>query len=61
MAVKGNADIWVPANGGLETPTRYRSGFRLLYVYNPRRKEHGWIDCDRDFLLTESEAVPLIQ
>ena len=57
MAVK--ADQWVPACGGKETPYRTRAGRRVLYVYNPGRHEHGYLDMDTDIVeprLRENES-----
>jgi hypothetical protein len=56
MAVAGRKDCWVPANGGTETPTMYRSGRRLLYCFNPATGNHAYVDCGTDIILTDEEA-----
>ena len=48
-AVAGLADRWVPACGGLEVPFTY-NGTRWLYVFNPRRHEHGHLNLDTDIV-----------
>ena len=48
---------WVPANGGTETPTLYRTGRRLLYCYQPRSAKHAWLDCDTDLILSDEDAI----
>ena len=50
------ADRGVPANGGYEEPLTYRTGRRLLYVYNFKRGVHAYLDCDRDVVLSDREA-----
>lgn len=60
MAVSANADLWVPACGGTEVPTRTRSGARLLYCFNPRYCKHAYINCDTDMILEDDEANMLI-
>lgn len=57
MARAGNADRWVPANGGSETPVRYRSGKTLLYVFNFATGKHAFLDCGNDTILTDEEAL----
>ncbi len=56
MARAGNADRWVPACGGYETPFRSRSGARLLYCYNFALQRHAYVNCDTDMVLTDEEA-----
>jgi len=48
-AVEANADRWVPACGGLEVPFT-RNGAEWLYVYNPRRDEHGYLNLGTDIV-----------
>lgn len=55
-AVAANADRWVPACGGTETPFRTRLGYRLLYCYNPATGRHGYLDLGTDIILTPAEA-----
>jgi hypothetical protein len=54
-AVAANADRWVPACGGTETPFRTRSGRVLLYCWNPRRG-HAYLDVATDIVLTAEES-----
>jgi hypothetical protein len=43
-AVMNAIDTWVPAALGFETWTPTASGRAYLYVYNPKTREHGWLD-----------------
>jgi hypothetical protein len=43
----GKRDVWVPASGGLEWPCM-RKGRRVLYCWNPARREHCYIDLETD-------------
>ena len=56
MARMANADRWVPACGGKETPFTAKSGKRLLYCWNPQQAKHAYIDVGADMLLTDDEA-----
>lgn len=49
-AVGARADRWVPGCGGKETPF-VKGGRRWLYVFNPKREEHGYLDLDTDVVL----------
>ena len=60
MAVAAKADRWVPACGGTETPTRTRTGARLLYCYNPATGRHAYLNCDTDIILEDDEANLLL-
>lgn len=51
-----NENCWVAANGGQETPTRFRSGRSLLYVFNPATGRHAYLDVETDILLSDEEA-----
>lgn len=55
-AVRTMSDSWVPANGGTETPTRYRNGRTYLYVYNPALGEHRLYDTATDTVLSAAET-----
>jgi hypothetical protein len=44
------ADLWVPACGGAETPAKARDGRTYLYVWNPARCQHGWLDMGTDIV-----------
>jgi hypothetical protein len=48
---------WKPACGGLETPTRYRSGIVMLYVWHTVTGRHAWLDCATDMILTDEQAM----
>jgi hypothetical protein len=41
-------DLWLVAGGGSETPFTGRDGRRYLYVWNPAREEHGYLDLGTD-------------
>ena len=43
------ADAWVPACGGYEEPFMH-NGTRWLYVYNPARDEHGYLNMGTDIV-----------
>lgn len=55
-AVAENADRWVPANGGTETPFTSRSGIRMLYCYNPRLGRHEYLNVDTDTIMSNEEV-----
>ena len=59
QAIATDADQWVPACGGGEKPYRTRTSRWVLYVYNPRRMEHGYLDMRTDIVepqLRENES-----
>lgn len=56
MARISNADQWVPACGGQETPFQTRTGRRLLYCWNPSIGAHAYLDVDTDRILSSFEA-----
>jgi hypothetical protein len=43
------ADRWVPACGGTEIPFEY-AGTRYLYVFNPNKHEHAYLNLDTDLI-----------
>ena len=47
---------WVPACGGTEVPFTTRTGFRLLYCWQPSTGRHAYINLDTDILLSDDEA-----
>ena len=47
---------WVPACGGTETPFTTRTGFRLLYCWQPSSGRHAYINCATDIVLSDDEA-----
>lgn len=49
-ALAALADKWVAGCGGKETPF-VKGGRRWLYVFNPKREEHGYLDLDTDVVL----------
>jgi len=57
-AVKENADRWVAACGGSEEPFTH-NGVRWLYVYNPRREEHGYLNMGTDIVQPEAPWNPV--
>lgn len=54
-AGQNRADRWVAAAGGAEMPT-YSSKRRawFLWVFNPAKCEHAWLNLDRDMLECEN-------
>lgn len=54
-----NKDQWVPACGGTETPTKYRSGHVLLYMRNPRTGEHAFLNMANDMFITTEEYLAI--
>jgi hypothetical protein len=54
-------DGWIPASGGTETEFKSRSGKRLLYCWNPKLKQHAYIDLDSDVVLSDEEARAALQ
>ena len=55
-AVLANADLWVPACGGTETPFVASDGRTLLYVFNAYLGRHGYLDVLRDLVLSDEEV-----
>jgi len=49
-------DNWIPACGGTEVPFTTRSGYRLLYCYQPSTGKHAYLNCETDIILTDEEA-----
>ena len=56
VAVAGNLNKWVPANGGTETVFKSRSGIRMLYCFNPALGQHQYLNVDTDMIMTDDEA-----
>lgn len=54
--VRKDNGSWVPACGGSETPFVTRSGFRLLYCWQPSTGRHAYINVDTDIALSDEEA-----
>lgn len=61
IAIAGNQDKWVPANGGTETPFKSRSGIRMLYCYNPALGRHEYLNVDTDTIMTDEEVQAAMQ
>ena len=61
MATVARADTWVPACGGHETPVTYSNGRTALYVWNPARGEHRYLDMKTDILLSRKEERELFR
>lgn len=55
---KEDKGLWVPANGGTETPITIR-GFRLLYVWNTGTGKHAYLDLDTDIILSDKEVTDI--
>lgn len=54
---KINKEVWVPANGGTETPYVTKSGHKVLYMWNKKTGEHAYLDLSRDIFLTREEEA----
>lgn len=52
-AVATKADKWVAACGGQEIEFVHR-GIPWLYVYNPARNEHGYLNMETDIVQPEA-------
>jgi hypothetical protein len=52
MARIANADKWVPACGGYETPF-LKMGHQWLYVYNFAQGKHGYLNLGQDIVYDE--------
>jgi hypothetical protein len=59
FAFCGSHDLngWYPACGGTEEPFRTRTGFRLLYCWQPSTGNHCYINLDTDIALSDEEAM----
>ena len=47
---------WYPANGGTEVAFVTRTGYRLLYCWQPSTGRHAYLNLDTDIILSDSEA-----
>ena len=52
-----NIGNFIPACGGAEKPFKTKSGITVQYLWNPITKEHAYINCNTDILLTDSEVL----
>lgn len=48
---------WLVANNGTETPITYRTGRRLLYVWQPSTGNHAYLDLGTDMILSAEDAA----
>ena len=53
-ALRLNLDTWVPACGGMEVPGKARNGHTYLFVFNPRQRQHAWLNMDTDIVENEN-------
>lgn len=51
---------WIPACNGTETPFMTRTGYRLLYCWQPTTGKHAYLNCDTDMILTDDEAIRIL-
>ena len=51
---------WYPACNGTETPFFTRTGYRLLYCWQPSTGKHAYLNCDTDTILTDDEAMRIL-
>jgi hypothetical protein len=58
-AKRENGPIY-PANGGTETPIRYRGGRTLLYCWQPSTGRHMYLDTETDIILSDEDAMRII-
>jgi hypothetical protein len=49
-------DNWYPAANGTEVPIKYRSGHTLLYCWNPALKQHAYLNCETDLILSDGDV-----
>ena len=47
---------WLPACGRTEVSFLTRTGYRLLYCWQPSTGRHAYLNCDTDIMLTDDEA-----
>lgn len=56
LAVEKELDSWVPANGGAEEPMRWPDGRTLLFVFNPARRQHGYLNVATDQVVVTAHS-----
>jgi hypothetical protein len=54
-ARKAEQGNWIPACGGTEVPFRTRSGFKVLYCWQPSTGKHAYINCETDMLISRED------
>lgn len=57
---KASQGNWIPACNGTETPFTTKTGYRLLYCWQPSTGKHAYLNCDTDMLLTDEEAQRIL-
>ena len=50
---------WLPACDGTEVPFVTRTGYRLLYCYQPSTGKHAYINLDTDIVI-ENGDLPFV-
>ena len=55
-----NQENWFPACGGTEVPFHTRTGYRLLYVWQPSTGKHAYLNCETESILTDEEAFQVL-
>jgi hypothetical protein len=55
-APRPNDGYWVPACNRTEVPFWTRRGRKVLYCWNPTTREHAYLDCGTDMILSPEEA-----
>jgi hypothetical protein len=51
---------WVPACNRTEVPFMTRTGFRLLYCWQPSTGKHAYLNCDTDIILSDEDAARIL-
>ena len=52
-----NFDTWIPACNGTEQPFTTRNGMRVLYCWNPGRRQHRYLTLDTEAALKKAAKV----
>jgi hypothetical protein len=55
-----NQENWFPACGGTEVPFHTRTGYRLLYVWQPSTGKHAYLNCETESILTDEEVFQVL-
>lgn len=58
---KAERGPWFPASGGTEVPFVTRSGYRLLYMFQPSTRTHAHLDLDRDMFIPDDEIDAILK
>jgi hypothetical protein len=51
---------WFPACGGTEVAFTTRSGYRLLYCWQPSTGIHAYMNMDTDLIISDEEAIRIL-